>query len=170
MKNIGILVFGFILGALVMYYLNSTSTTPKVLAEAELVKPKGLITPSEAKILDKAYNERYAIISDSLFKDSNGDNRSSWFALEELTSYIDYAKNQAKDNGFRMDGLRIYLGAYPDNKEGTGLTTMFFIPTGYKSTSKGSFFTLPQGSGDLTGSDGLNFGSSGNPPGANYPQ
>ncbi len=170
MKNIGILVLGFILGALATYVYTTTNATPEVQAEAELVKPKGLISPSEAKILDKAYNERYAIISDSLFKDTNGDNRSSWFALEELTSYIDYAKNQAKDNGFQMDGLRVYLGAYPDTKEGAGLTTMFFIPTGYKSTSKGSFFTLPQGSGDLTGSDGLNFGSSGMPPGANYPQ
>jgi hypothetical protein len=47
---------------------------------------------------------------------------------------------------------------------------MFFIPTGSESVAQGSMFTLPQGSNDIPGTNGLNHGENGMPPGANYPQ
>ena len=133
--------------------------------------PKGLVKPGEAKALDRAYNLKHRIINDSLFKGhKRSDNRSSWWSIEDIQSYINYAENQAGELGYRMDGLRVYLGSHPNAHGETGLTTMFIVPTGTKNTSKGSLFPFQGGSGDIEGGDGLNMGGQGDPPGANYPQ
>ncbi|MBU2929800.1 hypothetical protein [Winogradskyella psychrotolerans] len=170
MKKFGSLILGILLGALAMYYyLNNNqdmSTKPPTIKP-----PSGIITPEEIKTLDQAYNERYEIINDSLFKNSKtGDNRSSWYKIEDIENYIAYAKQQALDNGNTLDGLRLYLGAHPDTEESVGLTTLLFVPTGYKNTSEGGFIATQDGGNDLEDSDGLNFGKEGMPPGANYPQ
>lgn len=171
MKNFGLFILGAIIGALAIYFYccndDSNITDPP-----EIVEPKGLIKPNEARTLDQAYSLRHRIISDSLFSNTKtGDNRSSWWSIEDIQNYINYAENQAGELGYTMDGLRVYLGAYPNAKGETGLTTMFIIPTGTKNTSQGSVFPIFQGgSGDIKGANGLNFGQSGYPPGANYPQ
>ena len=165
-------MLGIVLGALAMYFYcyNEKMTTE---SEPMAAAPKGIITPAQAKVLDAAYNFRHKIISDSLFRNTKtGDNRSSWWAIEDIQNYINYAENQAGELGYKMDGLRIYLGAYPNAKGETGLTTMFFIPTGVKNTSQGSILPIFQigSSGDIPGGDGLNLGQQGDPPGAKYPQ
>lgn len=174
MKNLGSLILGIIIGAAFMYFYFSSDNL-EMIEDCKVITPKGLISPSEASTLDKSYNLKHDLINDSLFKNSTdgGDNRSSWWSITEIENYICYAKNQAREDGYVLDGLRLYLGSYPNSKEQAGLTTMFFIPTGYKNKteSEGNFFYLPQGGGkDLTGSDGLNIGQHGIPPGANYPQ
>ncbi|SDI44795.1 hypothetical protein [Winogradskyella thalassocola] len=170
MKNFGLLILGIILGALAMYFyccndvnkMDSSPTKP----------PSGIISPTKIKELSQAYNERYRIINDSLFKNTKAeDNRSTWYKLEDIENYLTYAKKQANDNSHVMDGLRLYLGAYPDANGEKGLTTLFFVPTGYENISEGSFFSLQdEGGNDLTNSDGLNLGTHGKPPRANYPQ
>lgn len=170
MKNFGLFILGAIIGASAVYFYccNDFDVTDP----PEIVEPKGLITQKEAKVLDEAYNLRHNIISDSLFKNTEtGDNRSSWWPIENIQNYITYAENQAGELGYTLDGLRLYLGAHPDADGETGLTTIFFIPTGTKNTSQGSVFpSLQSGSEDIPGGDGLNFGQQGHPPGANYPQ
>ncbi|MCB0398988.1 MAG: hypothetical protein KDD26_05070 [Winogradskyella sp.] len=165
MKKLLLLLVGLVIGIAVTYYYLSTNQNLE-----EMTKPNGLITPSEIEALDQAYNSRHTIISDSLIK--TPDNRSSWYSIEEIESYIAYAKQQAGSLGYTLDGLRIYAGAYPDTKEGPGLMTMFFVPTGSKIVSEGSMLPTVQGGGsnDLQGADGLNRGSGGEPPSANYPQ
>ena len=170
MKNFGLLILGIILGALAMYFYfnnyHNIKTEPPTIN-----KIPGLITPEQIKTLDQAYNERYEIINDSLFKGSpTGDNRSSWYKLEDIENYLAHAKQQANDNGYTLDGLRLYLGAHPDTPKEKGLTTLFFVPTGYKNVSEGSIFSLQDGGGDLEDADGLNYGGKGKPPRANYPQ
>ena len=58
MKNFGLFILGAIVGAVAVYFYcckqDSSITDPP-----EIVAPKGLITPSEAKVLDEAYNLRY---------------------------------------------------------------------------------------------------------------
>lgn len=172
MKNFGLLILGVILGALAMYFYCCADNVDMDSDQPEQV-PKGLISPKEAKVLDQAYNIKHRIINDSLFKKSTdgGDNRSSWWSLEDIQSYINYAENQAGELGYTLDGLRVYLGSYPEAKGETGLTTMFFIPTGSKSVSQGNFGPFLQGGGtDIPGGFGLNMGESGKPPSANYPQ
>jgi hypothetical protein len=172
MKNFILLLLGIIIGALAMYFYSSNSTENVTMNE--IAAPKGIISPKEARGLDQAYNLKHRIISDSLFKKSTngGDNRSSWWSIEVIQNYINYAENQAGELGYSMDGLRLYLGSHPDANGETGLTTMFFIPTGVKNTSQGALFTYPQGIGsnDIPGGDGLNDGGKGMPPSANYPQ
>ncbi|WP_282042870.1 hypothetical protein [Winogradskyella flava] len=171
MKNLGPLIVGIILGALAMYFLGSQYMEVDPMQMAPTA-PKGLIKPSEAKALDQAYNIKHRIINDSLFKKSTdgGDNRSSWWSIEDIQNYINYAENQAGELGYTMDGLRVYIGAHPNVDGQTGLTTMFIVPTGTKNTSKGSMFTFQGGSSDIKGGDGLNNGGHGSPPGNNYPQ
>ena len=170
MKNLGLIILGAIIGALAMYYY--CCNDENLDSESSTNAPKGLITPKQAGILDEAYNIKHRIINDSLYKKSKdgGDNRSSWWSLEDIQNYINYAENEAGELGYSMDGLRLYLGAHPDANGETGLTTMFFIPTGIKNTSKGSMFTLQGGGGDIIGGSGLNNGGHGNPPSSNYPQ
>lgn len=165
MKKLLLLLVGLVIGIAVTYYYLSTNQNLE-----EMTKPKGLISPSEIKALDQAYNSRHTIISDSLIK--TPDNRSSWYSIEEIESYIAYAKQQADSLGYTLDGLRLYAGAYPDTKEGPGLMTMFFVPTGSRNVSEGSMIPTIQGGGsnDIQGADGLNRGSGGEPPSANYPQ
>lgn len=175
MKNLGTLILGIIIGGLIMYFYTQNeekeTSVMKVMSDRQVQRPNGLISPNEARTLDQAYNERYNIINDSLFKNAKTeDNRSSWYKLEDIENYLIYAKQQAHNDGFTMNGLRLYLGAYPDDNGEKGLTTLFFIPTGYKNVAKGSMFSLQDDGGDLTKSDGLNLGGGGMPPRANYPQ
>lgn len=126
--------------------------------------PKGLITPKEAKALNDAYTLRCELVSKDITK--RPDNRSSWYSLEEIENFLAYAKAQAKELGHEMDGVRIYCGAYPEEKGVAGYSTSFIVPTSSSNgEEKGG-----GGSNDIQGADGLNFGQNGTPPGGNYPQ
>ena len=170
MKNLVLFLLGLIIGAAVVYFYCCKDTSKPI--EAEIIKPSGLITPSEAKTLDQAFNTRHQLISDSIVKRS--DNRSTWYALEDMRNYLNYAEKQTKDLGFTMDGIRIYLGAYPELKGQVGYTTMFFVPTGNEIISQGkvTIFNFPaqKTHPDISDADGLNMGTGGEPPSANYPQ
>jgi len=171
MKNLGLLLLGIILGALAMYFYYNGNQM-EMTADEPPTFPKGIISSKQAKALDLAFNLKHRIINDSLFKKSTngGDNRSSWWALEDIQNYINHAENQSGQLGYTMDGLRLYLGSYPSKDGETGLTTMFFVPTGSPNKSEGSMFPLQIGSSDIPGADGLNIGQTGHPPSANYPQ
>ena len=162
MKNFLLFLIGAAVGAAVVYFLCCKEDFAD-----EIVAPKGLISPEEASALDKAFNSRHKLISDSIVK--RPDNRSSWYSLTDMRDYLNYAENEAKDLGYTMDGIRVYLGAYPSQDNEVGYTTLFFIPTGAKNSSQGSFFSY-QSKGDIIGGSGLNLGGGGDPPQSNYPQ
>jgi len=165
MKKIILLLLGIAIGFGICYfYFNNETTTES------MTKPKGVITPAEAKVLDQAFSLRHQLISDSIVKQP--DNRSSWYSLTDLRDYLNYAENQAKELGYTMDGVRVYLGAHPTVKGQVGYTTMFFIPTGYESVAEGNMlgFSTRGGGKDIPGGGGMNAGGDGDPPGANYPQ
>jgi len=127
-------------------------------------KPKGVIAPEEAKKLNDAFTKRCKLISQDITKRS--DNRSSWYSLKDLKKYLRYAKKQAKKNGHKMNGVRIYCGAYPTVDGEAGYSTSFIVPTA-KITDE------IDGGGvnvDLLDGDVLNKGQQGHPPNANYPQ
>ena len=168
MKNILILILGIVIGALGMYFYASQPKAEMMARSA----PKGLITADEAKTLDMAYNLRHKLISDSIVTRKGGDNRSSWYGLDQVREYLNYAENEAKELNYTMDGVRIYLGAHPDQNGEAGYTTMFFIPTGKRNISKASLFnfSIQSGGNDIPGGGGLDHGNQGHPPDANYPQ
>ncbi|MEH6536135.1 MAG: hypothetical protein V7719_07070 [Psychroserpens sp.] len=171
MKKLVLLIFGFILGALAMYFYCQKNDVG--LKAMEPTDPKGLIESAEIKVLTEAYNPRYDSISSIFFKGvKGGDNRSSWYALEDVRNYLDIAEQQAKDLQYTMDGVRLYLGAHPAVGSIPGYTTMLFVPTGYPSKAEGNMFNfvLQDGGGDIPGGLGLDKGGQGVPPEANYPQ
>jgi hypothetical protein len=166
MKRLVVLFLGITIGVGISYlYFNGQEDS----LYKEIEKPKGVISPDGAKMLSQAFNTRHRLISDSIVK--RPDNRSSWYALSDMRNYLDYAENQAKELGYTMNGIRVYLGTHALTKQGAGLTTMFFVPTGQKLVSQGSMLNISLiKDGDIPGGDGLNDGDPGDPPGANYPQ
>ena len=173
MKNLLSLILGLIIGALIMYFYCCKTEdfgTPMV-----VVKPSGVISPKDAKTLDKAFDDRHELITKNIV--IRPDNRSSWWSLKDMRNYLNYAEQQSKELGYTMDGVRVYLGAYPDKKVDSaivvGYTTMFMVPTSSEveqvHQKGGSAFRAGDG-GDVPGGDPLNDGGDGYPPPANYPQ
>ncbi|RXG11979.1 hypothetical protein DSM03_10776 [Leeuwenhoekiella aestuarii] len=99
--------------------------------------PKGVISIEEAKILDRTFTEtRVDAINKTI---GMPDSRSSWWSIEDLEQYIAYAKSQAAEKGSKVNGLRVYYGAYPkdhSNEEVAGYSTLFIVPTGMKTVEK----------------------------------
>ncbi len=171
MKKLGILILGIIIGALAMYfYFHNDQNNSDM---GQIPQPEGLINPTEIQTLTQAYNDRYNTVTDTYFKGVvGGDNRSSWYALEDLENFLALAKKEATDLGYTMDGVRLYLGAHPLVDGIPGYTTILFVPTGYENTSEGNLVKtgLKKGGNDIGGANGLDKGSDGVPPSANYPQ
>jgi hypothetical protein len=143
--------------------------------EKRFENPKQLISVKEAKELNLRYiNERSRLISESLkIEDAN----AIWYSIEELENYIYYAKTQGAKKGYKIDGIRFYLGVYskdPRNAEKAGLTTIFLTPTGKKVNQKAAmlnFSTAVQEKyTDVTIVEPLNYGGMGNPPKIIYGQ
>ena len=168
MKNFVLFILGIILGAIIMYFYCCKDTVEDMAP----TPPKGLISASEAQILADAYTPRYDTISSQIVTRIGGDNRSSWYALEDIQNFINHAENQAGELKYTMNGIRLYLGAHPADAQGAGYTTLFMVPTGYENTSEGSMFnfTFQPQNHDIPGADGLDKGTEGMPPGINYPQ
>ncbi|AUC81241.1 hypothetical protein [Lacinutrix sp. Bg11-31] len=173
MKNLLTLILGLIIGAIIMYFYCCKSGD--FAAPMVVVKPSGVISTKDARTLDRAFDSRHKLISDSIVK--RPDNRSSWWSLKDMQDYLKYAENQSEELGYTMDGIRVYLGAYPDeevdSKRTVGYTTMFMVPTSSEIEQvhqKGGSAVDAKDGGDVPGGDPLNDGSAGNPPSANYPQ
>lgn len=176
MKKSVLFFLGIIIGIAASYfYFNgdqSTVISTDVSAQRQsFVKPKGVITPAQAKSLNNNWtNSRKPAVDSAI---GRPDNRSSWWSLKDMRDYLDYVENQTKGLGYTMNGVRIYLGVYggkaPNGK--ADYTTMFLVPTGRKSTSQGNLLNIVQGGDkDIPGGDPLNGGDPGDPPSATYPQ
>ena len=171
MKRLGPIILGIIIGAAAMYFYFHNDKNVDGMSDTPT--PKGIITPKEIKVLTEAYNTRYDSINNTVFRGvQGGDNRSSWYSLEDLRNFLTLAEKQAGELGYTMDGVRIYPGAFPAIAERPGYSTFLFVPTGYLTKSEGSMATMKQGggNGDIPGGNGLDMGGEGSPPGANYPQ
>lgn len=62
------------------------------------------------------------------------------WSLDEINKYLLYAKAKSDSLGYKMTGVRVYLGNYGKNAEPSrkNRNTMFIVPTGTKSSSKAS--------------------------------
>ena len=136
-----------------------------------MAKIKGLITSDEAKKLNDEWSKTRSEAMNQCISDVTGgkvteDNRSSWWSIKDLKAYIKHAKKQAKELGYKMNGVRVYCGAH---SEDDCYATSFIVPTYAGSLGKDGEGE-EDGGGDIPGGDGLNFGDPGNPPNAHYPQ
>lgn len=130
-----------------------------------MANPKQLITEQFAKELNQNYiNSRASLISGSIGKD---DADSAWFSLEEMENYLAYIKSEAASKEIALNGIRIYLGVYPENAthgDSAGMTTVFLSPTAPNENG-----TAGPDSADITEIQPLNYGSMGWPPLKKYP-
>ena len=170
MKKLILLILGFILGALTMYLYFHNDKNLDDMSDTPI--PKGIIKPAEITTLTEAYDPRYESINDSIFKGvEGGDNRSSWYSLEDLQNFLTLAQEQSSELGYTMNGVRIYPGAHEEVDGKPGYSTFLLVPTGYLNSSEGNMLSMKGGgNGDITGGNGLNKGDDGDPPSANYPQ
>lgn len=167
MKNLVSLILGLIIGALIMYFYCCNGKVEVL--DPDIVKPRGVITPAQARVLDTTFNSRHTLISDEIVE--RPDNRSVWWSLKDMRDYLKYAYNQSQNLGYTMDGVRIYLGAYPTVDGEPGYTTLFMVPTSSDIGQKGgSGASARVGGGDIPGGPPLNEGDDGHPPSSNYPQ
>ena len=136
----------------------------------EVQKPAQAISMKKAKTLQQEYISTRANLLNNLLQAKGTiqgeDVRDVWYDLEVIEQYIAYVKAEAKKKGYENLGLRVHLGAYP-NEEGyhnPGNTTFFFVPT-YQNTSASKNLVY-KNSDNITaeGIDALNYGQGGNPP------
>ena len=137
------------------------------------------ITPKEAKELNQNFVKTRGktldkIVENETGKPSKKDAVSSWFSLDDLKEYIAYVETEGKAKNIRINGLRVYFGAYAKNIKKANkdaLSTVFFVPTTPKVGSLQKDGVLDgDGGSDVDGIDGLNNGTTGQPPSATYPQ
>lgn len=174
MKKPVLLLLGIAIGigASYFYFNNEKSSIideESTMARA-IVKPKGVITPAQAKVLNNNWTNGRKKAVDSAA--GRPDNRSSWWSLEDIRDYLNYAENQANGLGYTMNGIRIYQGVYSGNAPNgkADYSTVFWVPTGKKSKSEGSMLniTFQGGDDDIPGGGPLNDGTGGKPPGSGY--
>ncbi len=130
--------------------------------------PKQLITKDFAIELNQNYlNSRSTIIRDAL---GGQDADAVWYSLEELENYLEYVKSEAKAKNYQVDGIRLYLGAYPEKTTygaSSGKTTIFLTPTGWADDV--DLAARGEQSPDISEIQPMNFGGVGNPPTLEYP-
>ncbi len=94
------------------------------------------ISLKEAKVLEQEYVKTRANSLNKTLKSKgvieNEDVRDVWFDLNAVKEYIAYVEAEAAKKGIKNGlGLRVYLGAYPNDQKhlNAGESTVFFIPT-----------------------------------------
>ncbi|WP_445731801.1 hypothetical protein [Mariniflexile sp.] len=164
MKNIAYIILGIIIGALATYFF-----CPRQMenGDIKIVKPKGVITVEKAWELDDNWTEFRQAAVDSAAKKQGRDKDNRWthWSLDDIENYLAFAKHQSDSLGYKMTGIRVYLGVYGKNADVSkkDLTTMFMVPTGKKARAgANSFFSSAVGNEeDVPGGSPLNEGSGG---------
>lgn len=169
MKNLIYIILGIIIGAVTTYYVVQKNLTDDI----KITKPKGVITPEQAKVLNDNWSRyRKAAVDSAAQKQGREiDNRSVWWSIEDIENYIAFSKKQTDSLKYNLTGMRVYLGVYGKNagQAKKNLTTMFLVPTVKKLNSKGSMipFVFQEDGANCEECDPLNAGHGGN--GGGYP-
>lgn len=137
--------------------------------------PTQLITNDLALQLNSNYNTN--MLQSKAVDSSREDANAVWYSVEELERYINYVKTEGINKGYTVDGIRLYLGKYPNDPklgEKAGMTTVFLSPTGTKNdTQKAGMLNVStaqeENHYDITDLSPMNYGSMGNPPKMTYP-
>lgn len=165
MKKTAYLILGFIIGGVLTYYFCPRSVEVGI-TEVKVVKPKGVISVSEATALSENWSKfrKQAVDSASARHGRKNDNRSVSWSLEDIENYLAYAKQESKALGYDMTGITVYLGVYGKNagQSKKDLTTMFIAPTGKKTRSEANSLNLSLLGGGRLPVDPLNDGDGGN--------
>jgi hypothetical protein len=154
---------------LMFLFIASLTACKDTTTQAVVKKPTNAISKKRAIALSNNYTARYDSISRIIGKQ---DNRSTWYSLKELKDYIAYIESQGKEQGYTVDGIRFYLGAYgAENKDPNkqNFTTIFLAPTGKKTNAQTERNSDNPTSPDINSIDAFNWGTGGWPPQSTYP-
>ncbi|MDO5971007.1 hypothetical protein Q4Q35_14460 [Flavivirga aquimarina] len=147
MKKLSYIILGFIIGAVLTYYfcpksIDTETMETKVKTAEELVRPDGAIEQDYAQKLNKNWTEyrEPAVDSAAQRQGREKDNRWTEWSLEELEEYLVYSQGMADLLGYKMNGVRVYLGVYGEDSgpKKKNLTTMFIVPRGKKKQEAAS--------------------------------
>ncbi|WP_459209872.1 hypothetical protein [Aquimarina rhabdastrellae] len=124
-------------------------------------RPEKCISVEEAKELQQQWCDHRAHHLHKCL--GHEDAREFWWSVEELEEYLAYVKEESTKQGIKNPGIRMYMGAYPQQKcsHGKGMSTLFLTPTGSKVRSLGKDGGSEPNNYNI---QPLNGGSSGNPP------
>ncbi|PCH77777.1 MAG: hypothetical protein COB98_02525 [Flavobacteriaceae bacterium] len=134
----------------------------------DVSKPRGLISPSQARVLNKEFIKTRSKEMNKIVKKLTNDKKeqdvySTWFSIEELENFIAYTKEKATEKGKKLTGLNVFLGAYGTDikhSKKSDLSTVFFAPTTEINKLEGMELSTESD----TELDGLNSGTIGWPP------
>ncbi len=113
-------------------------------------KPKNCITVTEAKALQKNWNDTRAIEIERAT--GSKDVCAVTFNIDQLQEFINYVKAESAKQKIDNPGIRVYFAAYND-KESTKATVFLNATESDDGNSANNY-----------GIDPLNFGSGGFPP------
>lgn len=96
------------------------------------------------------------------------DTRDFWVSLDTLKKYIEYVEYEAAKSGHTNLGVRIYLGAYPEESDfpNPKYATVFLVPTGQRAIQDGvkGFLPIVQEDQNLEELQVLDYTQGGIPP------
>lgn len=136
-KNVSSFIGMLALCLVVFTYVRCTPPPPENPVDDSYKKK--LITHEDAQILFDEYTRtNNKVLADS--RNGNPDSRWYSFTIEEMEGYIQYVKEQAKEQNIKNVGIKIYMGKYPANHptnkmakpEFGGYQTIFLMPTAKK--------------------------------------
>ncbi len=154
---------------LMLLFITSLTACKDTPTQIAVKKPTHAISKKRAIALSNNYTARYDSISRIIGKQ---DNRSTWYSLKELKDYMAYIEAQGREQGYTVDGIRFYIGAYgAENKDPKkqNFTTIFLVPTGKKANVQTDRNSDNPTSPDINSIDPFNFGTGGWPPHSTYP-
>lgn len=168
MKKLGLLILGFIIGALLTYLY---CPRPNDMQEMQVMNkknktPKDTISVAQAKQLFKNWQKNNPTEIDSTIEVVGSrkiTTNVSW-SLDVIRDYLDYAEKKSDSLGFKMTGIRVYMANYGKNPDPKlkNRNTLFIAPIGTKNISKGNFVNVTsQGEEGDTGAPPLNRGGAG---------
>jgi hypothetical protein len=157
------------------------------------VKPENneeIARNAQAKIEKKLIDSKFALeLNNNYIKERSElilkytgkeDANAIWYPIEDLENYIRYAKLEGKKQGLKINGIRFYLGVYPNTKEyleKAGMTTIFLTPTMPKDKNRqqmqkfvGAVIQSTEKNADVTSVKPMNYGNMGTPPSLEYGQ
>lgn len=90
-----------------------------------MAKPNKCISPQDAEKLFTQWSDTRG----EVLKNHLGEHDTCEFTLSisEIREYLDYVESESKDLGISNPGVRLYFGAYNDDK--SDKTTFFLAPT-----------------------------------------
>ncbi|GGD06398.1 hypothetical protein [Hyunsoonleella pacifica] len=171
MKNLGSIILGFIIGALLTYFFCPRPTGDDMHSmDRKIRAPKDTISVVKATQLFKNWQRNNPTEIDSTLEveGSRKQTTNVAWSLDVVRDYLDYAEAAIDSSGYKMTGIAVFMGNYGKNSDPKikNRNTLFIAPTVDGGLSKASIMDLVLQS-DPNNKPPLNAGSGGN---GGYPQ